>query len=417
MDATSVIGRAAAISMLMQDITQVSENAFLNCSLALVSTIVNNPYFSGLDITVKIVATALSNLLERGSSMPADIANKLFTAVQSLAQGRQLSLAVREIATTVVATNIRITTSVLYAEDLNTSQLEVPVSDIERVTKSSTSIASVRTAAQIYDSVGVTVFQMTRSPHRANGTFSPVVSSSFYYYASVVRSEAWITLVNTNAVTYKSAQKLNGTVACAYFSRPYEVTVNCSYGRIFIVTCEANSTGSLYYTCPAYSEAAVCASWNGASYSADSFCETITFSPTNTTCLCSSSRKLSSRRLSDNEQSNPTELSLASSAQLIEEQFISVWVSAKNLNASTVKNNIIVLVTVCILLAMLATGSFGLVAWDRYVEVNGKTEKMMKYTKKKRSLANIIEHFEAVLPVEFTFRYVRLNINVASNSH
>ena len=406
MDASTVIGRASAISMLMQDITQVSESAFLNCSLALVSTIVNNPYFSGLDATVATVTAALSSLLEKGSSMPPDIANKLLTAVRSLAQGRQLSLAVRETATSIVTSNLRITTSLVYAGDLNSTLLEVPVSDIERVTKSSTSVVSVITAAQIYDNVGVTVSQMTRNLHRANGTFSPIVSISFYYYASVVRSEAQITLVNTKAVTYKKEQRLNGTVACAFSSHSYDVTVNCSYGRKFVVTCQANSTGSLRYTCPAYSEAAVCASWNGASYSADSYCETVAYSATNTTCICSNSRRSPSRRLADDEESNPTEHSLTSSALLIGEQFISVWVSAKDLNASTVKKNIIVLVTVCVLLAMLAAGTFGLVAWDRYVDENGKAKKMMKYTQKKRSIQNIIEYFEAVLPVEFTFRFV-----------
>ena len=90
-DVTSdvVLSRASSLTSVLQDITQVSDYALANCTLALVETVVRYPLIAGEASTASICVEAFSNVLSKGSRLSKTLLANVTQAMSALNSGMQ----------------------------------------------------------------------------------------------------------------------------------------------------------------------------------------------------------------------------------------------------------------------------------------------------------------------------------------
>jgi hypothetical protein len=109
-DASSevVSSTATQVALLFEDVTQMTNASMLTCTTALTNLVVEYPQLAAVDGTINQVVTALSSILEAGSSLPGPLLSQVMQAITSLSIGRQSTLALGESGTAFATRNLRL---------------------------------------------------------------------------------------------------------------------------------------------------------------------------------------------------------------------------------------------------------------------------------------------------------------------
>ena len=188
-----------------------------------------------------------------------------------------------------------------------------------------------------------------------------------------------------------------------------------------------------------------CVTWNGVAFAPNPRCKVIAYTAYNTTCSCSSSvvRSSDHRRLassssgsgssssggsssggtgsSSGDGSSPgggssgsvngdTELQeYATFGEVFGENFVDPWKSAGELNLSTVRRNLTILITVAVVLGLFLCGLAGLLRWDREEKATA-AEKPSEYEEDAILVLPFEKFLARIMPFELKDRvwYVRL---------
>jgi hypothetical protein len=380
-------------------------------------------------------------VLAKGSGLPSALLVNVTTALAKLSAGIQNSLAVGASATTLLTANMRMTASVVDSAEISGTTFSPPQTSSEIARN-----ASVTTVALSQDqsvnssstsSVGVALVQFTSNPKTSSGpranargiglrvselvtqvsrrrrALSAVPTTAVFVDSKVATTgnhflvvelselvgslSTQIQMFNSAPVTYMYYPPSNGTVMCYVESKPYNVSVNCPNVSHFEVVCSGKFRGELTYFCPVSQTLPSCVTWDSTSrtYSSDPNCRAVSFSPDNTTCVCSITPSSSSgrRQLESSESASLTEFS--ASASLVTDSFVSTVSSVTNLDGATVLRNIVVLSVVSgILFATIA----GLLY---FVPIDYREAKISRRTKLRPKMKTMDTFLNELTPLEF----------------
>jgi hypothetical protein len=264
---------------------------------------------------------------------------------------------------TVVKSNYRLTSQLM-----SSANVTLPQTDLESV--SGSVLSSVKLSDELLSSgsIPVTMFTLSSALY-GNSEYdsAPVtmqVSSSACSASSSDSCTVTMVMQNSNPVTYVDEAPLVFTTRCS----KYDYTVHsyvCPDETIVTATC--NGTASVIVTkCPHTSSSPSCASVTSElGYSTNSNCELVSYTASEVVCSCQLSGS-SSRRLTTNDDyyssatddsTTTSSVSLVSVAVFLSEGMAQTWMSAKDLNASSLRKGWWVLVTIgcffgAVLLAM-----------------------------------------------------------------
>jgi hypothetical protein len=349
-----VISRATSIANILIDSSQLSDDGFSNCTAALVGTIQSDPEIAGSASTASLCMTALSTVLQKGSSLSSDLVTNISSAVTTLNNGIQSRMAVGQQTVELTTANVRMSTSLQTASDIDGSTFSPPLTTYEKYLGANTSSLGVNMSAAGIDSnsaVGVSVMQYTSNPHgKVTNSRSTGLSLSAYSAGTVSSTSrrrrlatsgsvgVTIVLDNIDSEEYYSYEAYNSTVFCEETGSSYNLTVVCPVVNQ-TVACTGLATGYVNVTCPAVSYLPQCNIWDGSSYTTSSSCTVSDYTATTTTCLCftSSPDSVDQGDLAVSELQE-----FAASAELVIGNFVDTFTSVTQLSLSSITHNAII---------------------------------------------------------------------------
>ncbi|KAJ1402954.1 REJ domain-containing protein [Ochromonadaceae sp. CCMP2298] len=293
-----VQSRALVVGNILQDISQISDPALGNCTQALVETVVQYPSLSCIGTSSQLVTAALSNVLQKGLSLPPDLLESVTLALLSLSEGCQSQSAAGQTPITLITANMKILSAVGDKVSLLGS-FTSPTTDFEKFNQAPASSLSLNSSSlSDTDSVGLSLIQL-----------------------SVSDIGATIVLQNHIPITY--------------------VTVPTLYG-VYNVSC------------PGRVDLPVCTTYDGEVFAPDSSCSVVAYTPHNTTCYCVGSQggSQASRRLQGEGESREVQYSTA--MRVVKGEFSSTYLPSPPL--TLVQNNSIITGTLLGVLALLLVG-------------------------------------------------------------
>jgi hypothetical protein len=322
-----VTARAVLISNLFQDMSQISDSAFDNCSFVLINTVNEYPVCQGSSAT--IISNALSAVLQREINQHSvSMVEIVSRSISILADTCQNNLAVGEEPTSVVSNNMGFAMSVnnrfnlglmstinsmKYRANANLNVLNglnsfgmklfAAQSDLEKFSGATAAALSID-ASELSpsDSLGVTLIQYSHNVKgsRLNSTSlntqltrysQPNEESSRRLKSAVAVVGLKVFLENKESVKYIDIMAEVVQVKCVTpRTKPYSVEVDCKLsGLKYRVTCPSSDRGTYNLTCPRISSKPQCQSYNGSAYVEDHNCYVTDFTISSTTCHCISS--------------------------------------------------------------------------------------------------------------------------------
>jgi hypothetical protein len=301
-----VSSRAVIIAKLFQDMTQISDTAFEDCSAVLVRTVDKLPICKGY--SANKISNAFSKMLDRDQSEIAPtLLSDISATMNTVAEACQSSIGIGEIPYSVASKNMDISTSMnnKHSFGLGNSSYKVPPlsfapSDLDNflnVSKPSLSIDASQLSSS--NSLGVTLIQYAKNPkgRRLNSSSLNIemnqYSTSLTQNSRRLKSEKnhlvlKILLQNKEPVTYIDIESEVVEAKCLTPKGiSYEFSIDCNLsGYTHIFTCPSNDRGIHKLTCPRIISQPQCQHYNGSAYVEDKSCEVMDYSDTSTTCHC-----------------------------------------------------------------------------------------------------------------------------------
>jgi hypothetical protein len=329
-DATQDVmtSRSMSLAALLLDVTQLTDEAFEECTDALTQTILANP--SGVaedERSFRAVLQALSTVLERGSSVPDRTFNDFSTALTRLALARQAVLAIDEPGTDVILRNFRMHVSKRSAQSLAVAAVNSPRTMLESLLNAPSASIVVRNVdADEVLGVNMVLFHTSPRPDVTNST--PVRFETIPYSGDSYSITTEVVLVNPRPIDYFMNYPEEQEVTCnSGIGMPqYNFTLTCPNNVTRELACDGGKAEVYDVMCPGEEQKPVCLRWNngnGGGFEKDPLCRVsgggTAYSGTNTTCECLPDDDLlaaESRRLDEIVDGNVRRADYAASLQL-----------------------------------------------------------------------------------------------------
>ena len=322
----AIASRSTTLVSLLKDISQLTNFAAGNCTLALLETINLGAKFLAKGDLPNQVTEALSGVV--GLNLTQEIMNNVTIGVRVLTDAVQGSIALGEPQNNFNTKNARIGIALVDPSSMSGSSFKPPLTASEEFNNKESNSFTV-SESSVADAMGVSVFQFNNNPGGGAVDSTPIGIKLNTYItdtasrrrrsrrslsSAATNSEMTIVLRNTipNFSYYNISNQVDLAVNCDDKTSvlDYNVTVNCPFGNTtlgpaypvsiynesYAFTCSAGISNNITYSCPASSYSPICASFDGANYVDDPACTVVSFTAWNTTCLCASST--SRRRLS-----------------------------------------------------------------------------------------------------------------------
>lgn len=207
-------------------------------------------------------------------------------------------------------------------------------------------------------------------------------------------SEVTIFFQNLIPVKYVTAEVEYRTLQCQmkYPVVPYNISAQCVSGHVFNLICPANTRRLYKYKCPtAVDTRPECRIWNGNKYVNEPSCHVVTYSPYNTSCVCSASNSGSKALLNNNIQ-------FGSAARILLRDFGSTFVSSGEIILSQVQHNQEIFFTMSSFVGSIVVGLVTLFMYDQSDLKRGFKTKLLP----KKVYLPIKDFFNSLMPSEFS---------------
>jgi hypothetical protein len=377
------VARATSLAAIMEDPTQLSDEALTNCTEVLVRTIFGDPVVAGGTSTLllhsmHVFSLALDRANSAGpSSLPEGILASIYDGVSVLAEGVQAGKALDEFSDELITRNIRIFISVMDALAVSTS-IAIPQTTYEIIHGVQVTPINVSIANDFANSFGLSAVQFINDPRNASADAAPVGLQVTEYTLDGVgtrriseeaSASAMITFVNHEVLDNYFTEDIDGnrTVDCEFSFSPYNISIDCPFNETLEYEC-AGVGGTYHFICPPrlYRQDPQCYSWDGTAFSVDPQCTVVTFDSTTTTCSCVDVKgsMSASRQRALTSLSEGTGLSgfaeFTSTATQTSSAFVNFFDSDQSYPDASLEVNVAAGVLISILLALSFAGVFGL---------------------------------------------------------
>ena len=406
-----IASRMSSISSVLMDITQISETALGNCSVALIVTIREYPDIAGQSTIAPQCVTALSNVLEVGSALPSWLLGNISGTVSVLTTGMQSNMAIGEPAQNITSKNAQLGTSVASGSSLATAQFGPPrtsAQSFENVPMSSMSFGNPNSLGSS-GARGVTVAQYNNNPFGSNNTHTTVLGNQVLSYGTsssgrrrlfnVQLPDLVMVLPNTAPVDYSRFSK-NGTVHCLKAPEKYVVSIKCQGNTTLHIRCNGTAAGNTAFNCPSHFVEPKCVMWDGTSFSTNNNCKVVAYTAWNTTCSCP-------QRITNSALKGEAKAALkqtAGAAAAVGSDFVNTWKSAGALSLADLSRNLDVVITTASMVILYFAGLFLFTRWDR------RDKQAMVYKRRQALQSMRIMKFDTFLvastPVQLDTRVV-----------
>ena len=372
-----IASRMSSISSILLDMSQISDWALGNCSVALIATITDNPGIAGLSTIAPQCMAALSNVLEKGSSLPSWLLGNVSSTISVLSNGMQANMAIGEAAQNVTTKNAQLGTSLVSATSLASANFGPPrtaAQAFDNVPISSMSfgnLASTTGDSKLAGALGVTAVQYNNNPFGTNTTKTTILGTQVLTYGAgasgrrrllkVKLPDLVMVLPNTEAVDYSRYSK-NGTVLCLKSSETYTVSIKCHGNTTIEISCEGTAAGDVTFNCPSHFVQPKCVIWDGTAFSDKNDCKVVAYTPWNTTCSCP--QQVSSANAKGDAKAALQQT--GGTAAAIGSDFVNTWKSAGTLSLSDLKHNLNVVITTAAMTILYFAGLAFFTRWDRH---------------------------------------------------
>ena len=295
-----MISRATTVSTLFRDMTAVSNEAYVNCSLFLLETISGNLDIAVHDAVFPTVIKGLSALLERGINVPDNIYGQLTNVVISLGEFRQNIMSTGEVPISIFSRNLRYYTSLHFIGDLqNTTVLKVPQSALELFTGASVPAVAISghhsmngTIKNTVDVAGVSLWEILINTNRGylNSTSLALQTrDKLQTLDHVVGDWIMVSLDNFIPVQYHEDEIVISSVICPTSSDrlKYAKNVTCGYDLVE-VACPGDSSVYMEFTCPYSYQTPQCMSFDSEKddFAPNIHCTVSSFDEISSVCIC-----------------------------------------------------------------------------------------------------------------------------------
>ncbi len=324
-----ISARALSIIDILTDINQISDEALDQCAAALVTSVEQNPVLSCTGNGLSLVTGALSSILKRGRKLSSELLITVYDTLTSLSVGCQSNIVVGETPLTIENDNIRLLTAVVAGNSASTGRFfSPPQSTFEVINKKS----SPAVALQNYNStnaVGVMVMELKSNP-RGLATNSSRLGFRFQLYDAqsttqrrqlrthreIDSAEYSIVLQNQERINYVHTEKTYLTFACSrpYQEQTYQLSGECPGGIPVSFECPSRTKRLYNVSCPAHVQYPSCTQFDGSDFNIAPSCKVMSYTPDNTTCLCTTADS-DTRRALQSSSSNVVEYSSRMSVQ------------------------------------------------------------------------------------------------------
>ena len=339
------------------------------CARSIAETVIDYPDLAADDSCLTLAVKALSGVLEKASSLPADVLSNVTYALTEITAAKKAATSVGEDPHQLVTNSFRMTNVVQYASDILASDFTPASTDVESALGSllSTSLQLSASGISSHSAVALSLIFYNNNPHTntKNKTLPATLSLSVNIdFEGTAISVFTITNQNIIPVDYTYYPASNHTLRCTRKNVGYYITVNCT-STSYKLYCPPNTRRTNHYYCPSHQNKPSCVTWNGREYATNNNCEVL-YTPYSTTCQCKlpfvtskTSRALSMspersflwRGLAISNSTNSSSSTggssgsssqaaeFAASALLVGQSFANTWQSAGKLNAKTVASN------------------------------------------------------------------------------
>lgn len=364
-DATEDVlqSQCSIIVNLLIDPMQASDYAIGNCTAALAETLNRTSDSNGVQKSVPIITSALSNILKTGQGLSNSTKSQIDDILIMLTKIVQSQLAVGETPELLVSDSLRMV--IAMVDPSLPAAFTLPQTDFESFNKfanPSVSLNASLGSSDSYSGRGVAVSSVLggASP---SGTESQVISIAQSFQSSTssavssnassvrrslvdsssttVSTTFKIVLVNKNDADY-STQNLGrkGTIECSNRGEgSYNISIFCSagIGGSANITCPGNTNRLFSYECPSFVKIPVCKSAESDGvFTASQACVVESYNVQTTTCKCTVYHNSTG---DDNYQ-------ITSSIELVGDNFANTWTGITTISLSNVERNPSILVTI-----------------------------------------------------------------------
>ena len=397
-----VFTRAQLIASILLDTSQITASSMIDCSAALIDTIQANPNLITDSNTAISIISAISGILQFGSSLPNDTIIAINNALQTVSSSlQQLQLLPGEAPVDILTRNLRFRSAILSAENMNSTDLSLPLSSAEELLNLTSNRVRIHLPAGQRSDAGITLVQFTNN--LANSTLlSPEIQIQISGTNTVSRrrltesAQYSATVTSSVDINYSNlSAPLSGTVHCDYRPSSYDLAAECQ-NQSFVIPCPARSILNYNYDCPGQQLAPACLVRVGSEAHQNPSCEVLTFNATTIVCHCdiASADSLTLGQV--------ISLDLAASLIIIGTSFVARIESSASLSSTNFSDHILVVSSTSVFLAGILIGLVVFINLDarelqKYVALSKATRSSSRKLDR-----NIHSIFDTVLPVEFS---------------
>ena len=328
-----VNARARSVHDLLIDVTQLSSVAVEFCTSVLVDTVAEYPSLSCQGTTPGLIVASLSQIVGvKSTALSAELFANVSIVVEQLSTSCKSQLVLGEDPIALISENLNVLNSLNEQDQLNRNMsFSPPQSKAAKFGAAPTASATIDASGATDDSnavVGVSVVQYNNNPQGAASNSTGLIVQLDGYRDAPIGSEGrrrrlavedglavTVVLLNMEPIDYQSVPAKDIIIKCITpRGREYTETRTCPTGFEFTATCPSHKKGNHYVTCPSFTTAPQCTTFDGAKFVEDSSCSVLAYDSLSTTCQCSypASSPSRSRSLQQLQDSTLTPLSSSS---------------------------------------------------------------------------------------------------------
>jgi len=291
----------STISGVVRDPLLLTDAGLATCINYLVDLSGTYPDYSSQSQAASVLLNTFANVFKKGSSYLDTTDVNIRSAFLGVMVGVQENMALGQKPLQVVTSSVRSETSLNFVNDNFVKTFSIPRTPLEE--KENINISSIAVAIKGSVSnligLGVTVTQSFQKRKGDTTYVSNTIGLDMLGYAKSTKQvrrqlavsplvDVTVTLTNPLPVTYFLKPSSYHLLYCQISAKPYDLSLTCENGRTLKHACDGKK-GTWTVSCGKFASVPVCKTWDKSSYSfiPDSQCSVVSYTSTQTLCLCS----------------------------------------------------------------------------------------------------------------------------------
>lgn len=297
--AAMVASTSAMIASLTRDLTLLGENGFFDCAEALFNIAESSVTVEGSESAYLSMIRAFSNLISIERSFDYMFYSSVQDILTVITNSYHKQLIAGEFGVAVITDSFRLMTAKHFVGQFkgSSAQYILPESALDvlySISQNSLDISDV-VGPLPSDTVGISLFEYHINPFVSKSSQNvSILNQGLLFSGQKPESfKSSVSISNLDKVDYFAEPAIFGSYVCEPKGYFYNATINCFGASLTQVLCDGQNRGIYNYTCPSSAKRPVCIQ-GGPEF--ESSCDVVFFDESRTTCSCSSTQTIFSRR-------------------------------------------------------------------------------------------------------------------------